>query len=250
MSNLKSFNSHVIKTSNAANIARYYFNSKPVMDTLPRTDQKLFREHLQLKRVRKGKDLFREGSYPKGVYILKRGKVKLYQQTQNGNQQIIYIYTPGEMFGYRPLLCDERHPASAKTLEECGIYFLPAKHFLNVLERSASLSHILLQNLSHEFTVWVNLIAAFGQKSAKERMALALLILREKYKTMGSVGNVEVTLSRTDLAAFIGTTIETVARLIAMFKAEGLIKIYGRKIIMADTSGLSRLAECLSEGPQ
>jgi len=213
------------------------------MDVLPKADQKLFSERLQLKRIKKGRDLFREGGYPKGLYILRRGKVKLYQQTQNGDERIIYIYTPGEMFGYRPLLCNERHPASAKTLEECGVYFLPAKYFISVLGKSAALSNLLLQNLSHEFTVWVNLIAAFGQKSAKERMALALLILREQYRKPGDKHYVEITLSRADLAALIGTTIETVARLISRFKAEKLIRVSGRKIILIDLDALYRLTE-------
>lgn len=232
-----------MKSRRTADISRYYFNSKPVINILPTADQKLFREHLQLRKVRKGKDLFREGSYPKGVYILKRGNVKLYQQTPKGNEQIIYIYTAGEMFGYRPLLCDDQHPASARTLEECGVYFLPAPHFISVLQKSAALSRILLKNLSQEFAVWVNLLGAFGQKSAKERMALALLILHEKYKRPGRERSVDIMLSRTDLAAFIGTTIETVARLIGKFKAEGLIKTYGRRITITDAKSLYQLAE-------
>src|SRR4051812_10595419 len=108
----------------APSIAKYYFNNKPVLAALPEDDLLLFRKHLTLKKVRKGKELFQEGASPKGIYILKRGRVKLYQRMQNGGEQIVYIYTPGEMFGYRPLLCNESHPASAMTLEECGIYFL------------------------------------------------------------------------------------------------------------------------------
>lgn len=225
-----------------ANISQYYFRSKAVMNLLPKKDLALFREHIRLMKFRKSKELFRQGGYPKGLYILKRGKVKLYQQTQDGSEQIVYIYTAGDMFGYRPLLCNERHPASAKTIEECGIYFLPTRYFLEALKKSNALSNILLQNLSHEFTVLVNLIAAFGQRSAKERMALSLLILREKYKRPGS-NIVEVTLSRADLAAFIGTTNETVARLISKFKEEKLIRVSGRKIILSDVSGLYRLTE-------
>lgn len=212
------------------------------MNLLPKKDLALFREHLRLLKFKKGKELFREGGYPKGLYILKKGKVKLYQQTQDGSEQIVYIYTPGDMFGYRPLLCNERHPGAAKTIEECGIYFLPTKYFLEALKKSTPLSNLLLQNLSHEFTVLVNLIAAFGQRSAKERMALSLLILREKYKRSGS-SIVEVTLSRADLAAFIGTTNETVARLISKFKEEKLIRVTGRKIILSDVSGLYRITE-------
>ena len=224
------------------NISKFSFRSKPVLDSLSKSDLLLFREHLKLKRVRKGRELFHEGSYPKGVYILKRGKVKIYQRTQNGGEQIVYIYTPGEMFGFRPLLCNDSHPASAMTLEECGIYFLPVKYFLETLKQSAALSNILLQNLSHEFSVLVNRIAAFAQKSAKERVALSLLILQEKYRKPGRQ-YVEISLSRADLAAFVGTTNETLARIVSKFKKEKVIKIYGRKIVVNNAEALYHLTE-------
>jgi CRP-like cAMP-binding protein len=212
------------------------------MELLPNDDLVHFRKHLKLKKIKKGRELFSEGSIPKVVYILKRGKVKIYQRTQSGGEQIIYIYTPGEMFGFRPLLCQERHPASAMTLEECGIYILPAIHFLDTLKKSAALSNILLQNLSHEFTALVNRIAAFSQKSAKERTALSLLILREKYVKQGTLKS-EITLSRADLAAFVGTTHETLARIISKFKKDRIIRVNGRKIIINDEQALYQLTE-------
>lgn len=125
-----------------ASISKFYFTNKPVLESLPKVDLLLFKKYLRLKKVKKGRELFREGGYPKEIYILKRGKVKIYQETQNGGEQIVYIYTPGEMFGYRPLLCNDKHPASAKTLEECGIYFISVRHFMETLKKSTSLSNV------------------------------------------------------------------------------------------------------------
>ena len=149
--------------------------------------------------MRKGKELFREGSYPRNVYIVRRGKVKLFQNSPNGTQTIVYIYSAGEMFGYRPLLCGEKHTASAMTMEDSGIYIVPARHFMNFVTSGGTLSAILLRNLSHEFTVLVNRIGAFDQKSVKERLALSLLILGEKYRKEGKGSYAELTLSRSDL---------------------------------------------------
>lgn len=223
-------------------ISKYYFTSKPLLESLPSGDLTLLRKHLKLLRVEKGKELFQEGSYPKGVYILKRGKVKIYQRTQNGSEQIVYIYTPGEMFGYRPLLCKGKHPTSAQTLEECGIYVLSKEDFLHVLTKSTRLSTILLRNLSHEFTVLVNHIASFSQKSTRERIALSLLILQEKYRKPNQ-NQVEITLSRSDLASFAGTTHETVARAISRFKSEDVLQIRGRKIVIINQDLLHALIE-------
>lgn len=223
-------------------ITKYYFSSKPLLNSLPPTDLMLFKKHLKLIRIKKGRELFQEGSRPKGVYILKRGKVKLYHRTQTGSEQIIYIYTQGEMFGYRPLLCQDSHPASAKAIEECGIYFLSAEKFLEMLSKSMVLSNLLLQNLSHEFTVLVNHIASFSQKTTRERIALSLLILQEKYRKSGQ-DQVEIALSRSDLASFAGTTQETVARAISRFKSEDVLQIKGRKIIITNEDALHVLIE-------
>ncbi len=226
---------------NKPSVSKFYFNSKPIFESLSKEELLKFKALTKLKKIKKGRELFQEGSYPKGVYILKRGKVKIYQRTPSGGEQIIYIYTPGEMFGYRPLLCGDRHPASAMTLEECGIYFMTEWSFLKALENSTSLSTILLRNLSHEFTVLVNHIAAFAQRSAKERIALSLLILREKYRKPDSAHPPEISLSRSDLASFAGTTNETLARTISWFRAEKVIKINGRKIMINNEDALYSL---------
>jgi CRP-like cAMP-binding protein len=218
-------------------ISRFIFTSKSLFESLPIEDIRQFKSLVRLKKIKKGKVLFQEGSYPKGLYILKRGKVKLFQQLQSGSEQIVYIYSSGDIFGYRPLLCHDRHPASAKTLEECGIYFLAADHFFSILKKSTGFSNLLLENLSHEFSVLVNHIAAFGQRSVKERMALSLLILAEKYR------NGEILVSRTDLASFVGTTIETVARIVTRLKQDKIINVNGRRIAIVDREALVAMSE-------
>jgi CRP-like cAMP-binding protein len=215
-------------------ISSFFFTTDPVLESMPTYEAQLFKEQLRLKRVKKGKELFKEGSYPRQVYIVKRGRVKLYQHNADGSETIIYIYSYGEMFGYRPLLCGEKHPASAMTMEDCGIYTISSKQFLGFMKAGNSLSTILLRNLSHEFTVLVNRIGAFDQRTVKERLALSLFILREKYRKSGERGQVEITLSRRDLAAYVGTSVETLARIITMFRQSGMIKTVGRRLLISN----------------
>lgn len=222
-------------------ISLYSFNSSPILESLPEQELQMFREHLKLIKVKKGRVLCKEGEFPKAVYIIKRGKVKLYQQALSGSEKILYIYTPGEMFGYRPVLCNQKHPATAETIEDSSVYKLPIQHFLKILQHSTGLSNYLLNNLSHEFTVLINRIGAFSQKSVKERVALTLLIMREKYRKKDNDGEPEISLSRTDLAAYVGTSIETVARIITKLKIDKVIKTNGRKIVVIDDRALHEL---------
>src|SRR5688572_15422998 len=218
-------------------------SSISILQLLSRGDLALLQKHLKLFKVRKGKELFREGMYPKAVYIIKRGKVKLSQQDQSGAETIVHIHGAGEMFGYRPLLSGGTYPVSARTIEECAVYKISSKQFLWVLNHSASLSNLLLRALSHEFTLLVNKIGSFAQKSVRERTALSLLILNEKYRNPAAKARTEITLSRHDLAAFVGTTIESIARILRRLREDKIIETVGRKIIIRDEAALSRVAD-------
>ncbi|MBL7917773.1 MAG: winged helix-turn-helix domain-containing protein, partial [Bacteroidia bacterium] len=80
------------------------------------------------------------------------------------------------------------------------------------------------------------------QKSVRERVALSLLLLRDKFKKENQDSPVEVDLSREDLAKFVGTARETLVRLLHDFKEEGLIETNGRKIILKKPVELSKIA--------
>lgn len=224
-------------------IKKYHFISGSILEGLPKNELALLKERMIRKELKKDTFIFREGSYPKGVYFLRRGKVKIYQTGVEGKEQIAYIYTKGETFGYRPILCDGTHPASAKTLEDSVVSFIPLDSFRKVLSQSPTLSNKLLRNLSHEFAVWINRISAFGQKGLRERIALSLLILNEKYKRKGKEHRVEISLSRDDFANYVGTSIEPLVRVLRSFKDEKLIRTKGRKIIVLDTRKLEKIAE-------
>ncbi|MGZ4156254.1 MAG: Crp/Fnr family transcriptional regulator, partial [Bacteroidia bacterium] len=192
---------------------------------------------------KKGEIIFKKGTPSKGVYILRKGKVKIYQVNQDGKSQILYIYKKGEFFGYKPLLCNETHPITASVVEDAVISFIPKIPFFNVLKISPQLSNRLLFNLSHEFSVWVNTATAFAQQTVKERFALTLLILNEKYKKEGSDKPVELNLSREDLASYVGTAIETLVRILKELKEKKILEVKGRKIKIINPDALLEMTE-------
>lgn len=224
-------------------IARYHFSGVPILKSLPAADLKWLLANSKERRVKKNHELFREGTYPNRVFILKKGKVKIFQTTAEGSEQIVYIYEPGDIFGYRPMLCNERHPVTAIALEESTLLFIPRARFQELLERSTKMAQLLLRNLSSEFSVWVNYITTFAQYSVKERLALSLLLLAEKYKRSKHSSQSEIMLSRKDLASFSGTSIETLSRMLAKWKAEKIIITRGRKIIIKNAARLSELID-------
>ena len=194
-------------------------------------------------KVKKGQTIFSEGTSPNGIFFLKSGKVKKYKTNRDGKEQIIYICSDGELLGYPALLSDEPYSDSAAALEDSIIGFISKNDFLYILEESKVLSKKLLINLSHEFGVLVNGIASFAHKTVRERLALSLLIMKDKYKPETEDGKlVEINLSREDLANLVSVAVETLVRLLHDFKEEGLIETEGRKIRIIDTKKLIKVA--------
>lgn len=210
------------------NIKNYYFNNSAILDSLTPKTRNSLSSIATVKKFRAGKVIYREGKTPRGVYFIKKGKVKIYQSNQDGRKQIMYIYTPGDIFGYRPIISNSIHPVTAATLEDCTFNYISATAFRKILSENSELSRALLTSLSHEFTVWVNNISVFARYPVKSRVALALLILREKYKENGKY--TDINLSRTDLASYVGSVKETVVRTLQEFRNADLILTNGRKI--------------------
>jgi CRP-like cAMP-binding protein len=119
------------------------------------------------------------------------------------------------------------------------ISFIPKEDFISVLHRSPAFTHRLLKALSHEFTVLANSISVIAQRTAPERLAIALIVLREKYKEDDTGKNdIILNISRMDLANMAGIAQENVIRLLKEFKEEGILETDGRKICITDIKRL------------
>jgi len=180
-----------------------------------------------------GEYLFKEKSYSRGIYIVRKGKVKIFQTNADGKQSIVYIYRKGDYFGYRPILANEPHPVSAVAMDNVVISFIPRELFKSVLEGSSTLANELLQTLSKEFSVWINKMTIFSQYGVKVRVALSLLILSRVYQLKEDKSKqVFVSINREDFAGFVGTAKETLVRMLRTFKDEKIIMTKGTKIII------------------
>ena len=224
-------------------IDNWNFKSEAVFADLPEDDFNMLMAHKTEQLYKKGEMIFREGMYPAGIFYISSGKAKKYKVDKEGKEQILYVANMGELLGFQPVLSHERHTYSAATLEESRIIFIPKEDFLNAIEHSHVLSKRLLKTLSHEFAVLANSLSMLAQKSVRERLALQLIVLREKYKTNTPPGRpVEINMSRDDLAGIVSTARENVVRLLREFKDAGIISTQGRKIIVNDVNKLIQIA--------
>ncbi len=224
-------------------IEKWDFKSESVLVNLPLKDVELLMANKTEQVYKKGGIIFRESAYPTGIFYIIDGKVKKYKVDKDGKEQIIYVANTGELLGYHALLSEDRYPDSAAAIEESRIAFIPREDFLVTLEQSDVLSRRLLKTLSHEFAVLANSLTLFSQKSVRERLALQLVVIREKYKINFQPGiPIEINMSRDDLASLVGTARENVVRVLSEFKELGILETKGRKIIVHDVNKLVEIA--------
>jgi CRP-like cAMP-binding protein len=224
-------------------IDKWDFESQSILINLPEEDLQILTAHQTEQMYKKGEIIFREGAYPAGIFFIKSGKVKKYKLQKDGHEQIIYVANKGELIGFHAVLSEGRYPDSAAALEESAIMFFPREDFLRTMEYSPVFTRHLLKTLSHEFAVLINSLVLFAQRSVRERLALQLVVLREKYKENFQPGMpVAINMSREDLANLVGTARENVLRVLAEFKEKGILQTKGRQIIVLDVQKLIKAA--------
>jgi len=225
-------------------IDKWDFKSGSILADLPPEDFNMLMNNRTQEVYAKGEIIFREGAYPSGIFYIVEGKVKKYKIDRDSREHIIYVANTGELMGYHAVLSGGRYPDSAAAIEESTVAFIPREDFLQVLNQSSELNKRLLKTLSHEFAVLANTVSLFTQKSVRERLALQLIVLREKYKVNFQEGMpVEINMSREDLANLVGTARENVVRILSDFREAGIVQTQGRKIIVHDLNELIRIAD-------
>lgn len=196
---------------------------------------------------KKGQTLFFEGTRPIGIYCINSGHVKITKNSSSGKEQIMYLANPGEIVGYRSLLCEELYAASGTVLDDAIICFIPKEDFLDILHNDSQLYKTLMKAVCKQMGILEEKLAKISMLSVRERLAAALLMLKETYSIEGEISTtINIALSREDLANLIGTATETLIRLLSEFKTDGYIELTGKKIKVLDPKGLAKTANFYS----
>ncbi|MCB9233541.1 MAG: Crp/Fnr family transcriptional regulator [Bacteroidia bacterium] len=206
-------------------------------------DETRFMRHFHPSAYKKGQMVFHQDSYPFGIFYLLSGRVKISRITPDGKEKIIRIALPGQFLGYADLLAGHPYTTSTETLENSSLIFMPQDKFLKMIQENPHAALKFMQLLCVELGEIENRLTEMAFVPVRGRLAETLLRLEKIYnpEKCPKFGGIE--LSRTDLANLVGTAKETVARFISEFKAEGLIKTDGRKIILLNQNALKNLVQ-------
>lgn len=192
---------------------------------------------------KKGQVLFHEGNRPMGVYCVKQGKIKIFKTSADGQEQIVRLAAPGDLVGYRAFLGDEHYTCTAATIEDAVVCFVDRNSFQKVMHENQKLSQNLLTLMSQELREAENMIRDMAQKSVRERLAEAIILLKNKFGMDPTEPDcLAAKFSREEWASFVGTATETAIRLLSELKSDGIIDTQGKKVRILNAKKLIEVA--------
>lgn len=214
--------------------------SIPLFKDLPKDQQKDLATIAVESLFDHGQTIFSEGDEGTGFYVVISGRVKIYKLSAEGREQILHIFEPGELFGEVPVFAGQHFPANAEAMEESRIFHFPRDSLIDLIEKNPSIAMNMLAVLSIRLRRFTHLIDDLSLKEVPGRLAAHLLYLSSK---MDSAKDLELTITKGQLASLLGTIPETLSRILTKMSKQGLIKSRGNRITILDRDALEDLAE-------
>jgi CRP/FNR family transcriptional regulator len=196
-------------------------------------------DHLkQAKRIsRKGEHVFREGEDSDAFYVVRSGSIKSYLVTEDGEEQVLGFYLPGDVFGLDTTESQQRM-SSAITLETTSLCRFPHA-FLSDKAQGANLLRITAEQMQRDH----NLVLMLARKDADGRIASFLDDLACRYWSRGySASAFLLSMSRQDIGCYLGLAVETVSRTLTRFQESGVLQVNRREVEILDHETLRNIA--------
>jgi CRP/FNR family transcriptional regulator len=193
--------------------------------------------------VSAGHVLFTAGDECRGLYIIETGRVRIYRTNPEGREQVLHIEGPGRPVAELPLFDGQPYPASAVTLEETRLVFLPRADFESLYRTNPDVAQAIIRALGRRLRHLVHVTETLAFRDVAARLALLLVGYAERAGRETPDG-VELTLDRTqeELAIEIGAARESVSRAMNQLRRKGLIRRIDRDhLLVPDVSRLRAL---------
>jgi CRP/FNR family transcriptional regulator len=185
-----------------------------------------------------GSMLFVEGQPANGVYLLCQGRVKLFTCSREGKVVILHIALPGELLGLSAVVADEDYEVSAEVIEPCQTNYVRRSDFMQLMRRYPDIGMKAVLHLSRQYQDAYHQIRSFGlSNSVAEKLAKLMLEWCDSDVSVDSVDvpvRVRMHFTHEEMAEMIGTSRETVTRLLKQFKQLDLITIKGSDLYVHD----------------
>jgi CRP/FNR family transcriptional regulator len=189
-----------------------------------------------------GAVLFAEGQAPRGVFIVRRGRVKLSICGSDGRTLILRIVDAGCPLGVAATVSGRQYEATAETQEPAEISFLRQSDLVRLMHLHGEIALWVTQHISQDYATTCREIRdLILSDSASEKLARLLMGWLDQNPDAKSSGRMKMSLTHEEIGQMIGTSRETVSRLFAGFKKQRLIQQSGSTLVIPNRLALESL---------
>lgn len=169
-----------------------------------------------------GQVIFEEGDPADYVFNVSGGEVRLYKLLPDGRRQVTGFLTSGDFLG---LVSDGAYAYGAEAIGQVELCCMQLSNLERLLSDLPPVRERLLDMSRDELAAAQEQMLLLGRKTAREKILSFLLYRHEHLDRTGSDASVDLPMSRSDIADYLGLTIETVSRTFTALRDEGLIEL-------------------------
>jgi CRP/FNR family cyclic AMP-dependent transcriptional regulator len=191
-----------------------------------------------------GAVLFVEEQMPRGIFVLCKGTVKLSINSPGGRTMIVELAEPGEVLGLSATISGKPYEVTAETLDPCQVNFIKRDDFLRFLKEDVQACFKGAEQLSEKYHDACNEVRSLGlSHSAHEKLANLLLEWSSKNgEAAKPETRLKLRLTHEEIANMIGTSRETVTRLLTEMKKRQIVESKGSTLVIRNAAALRKMA--------
>jgi CRP-like cAMP-binding protein len=189
----------------------------------------------------RGQTIFQQGDPGDTLYFVARGQVRVYHPLAAGQELSVAIFRHGDFFGELALLDGQARSASAEAMLPTVTLTLGQAAFRQTIRDHPAIAEALLAELGSRLRASSTFAEHLSISAAHQRVGWLVLSLAQHYGTSAAGGTrIDLQLTQDDLASMFGMTRETVNRVLARFRDQGLVVIEHGQLLVPDCARLER----------
>ena len=214
----------------------------PVWETLTEEERARVAEQVEVVHYAKNQVIHNDGDVSQYVWMLLKGKVRIYKEGIGQRPQIIRLLKPYDIFGYRACTVNEPYNSSASALEACTVYRLTRDFFNELIRENGAFCYQVMLMMAKDLAISEIQTVNLTQKHIRGRLAESLLLLLKNYGFEEDGETLAMLLPREDLANMSNMTTSNAIRTLSQFAQEGIVGIDGKHVKILNEKALERIS--------
>jgi CRP-like cAMP-binding protein len=158
------------------------------------------------------------------IFIAKEGVLKAFREMPSGKRRVASFLFPGDLFG---LAENGRYVNTVQAVTKVMLYLIPSEPLAEMLRRDPELQFQFLCKITHELRQGQHHAILIARKDAPGRLAMFLSMLEHNEHAGSQGGWIQLPMSRTDLAEYLGLSLESVSRATSALSRRGIVTFQG-----------------------